>query len=122
MIRYRIDARRVVLRHVPERRTNRTINAFRRSPMQHQIHMEKNVVHKLFAYFHSLFGELHPGPALFVKCPKINRRNLSAHLDKLLESPVDRRADVRNVLPEIDSGNSALGDSFWCEFELLRGS
>jgi hypothetical protein len=40
-------------------------------------------------------------------------------LDELLEGTVDRRADVRDALPEINSGNSTLADSFRGKLELL---
>lgn len=42
-----------------------------------------------------------------------------AHLDELLESTVERRADVGNFLPEVDRGDSALGDALRGELELL---
>jgi hypothetical protein len=54
-----------------------------------------------------------------MKKPKIIRKHPPSHLDELLESSVERRADVRDVLPEIDSGKSALRYSFRGEFELL---
>lgn len=38
----------------------------------------------------------------------------------LLESSVDRRADVGDVLPEIDRGDGALGNALRCELELLQ--
>jgi hypothetical protein len=38
----------------------------------------------------------------------------------LLESTVKRRADVRNVLPEVDGSDSTLGDALWGELELLK--
>jgi len=40
-------------------------------------------------------------------------------LDELLESAVDRRADVGDVFPEVNCGNSTLADTFWGEFEFL---
>jgi hypothetical protein len=40
-------------------------------------------------------------------------------LDDLLESTVDGRADVGDLLPEIDRGNSPLGDTLGGELELL---
>jgi hypothetical protein len=45
----------------------------------------------------------------------------SLNLDKLLESAVNRRADVRDILPEVHGGDSALGDALWGELELLYG-
>lgn len=41
------------------------------------------------------------------------------YLNELLESPVDGRADVGNVLPEVDGGNGALGNALGGELELL---
>jgi hypothetical protein len=52
--------------------------------------------------------------------PKIFRKHPPSHLDELLESSVERRADVGDVLPEIDSGKSALRYSFRGEFKLLQ--
>lgn len=40
-------------------------------------------------------------------------------LDDLLESTVDRRTDVGDVLPELNSGHGPLGDALGGEFELL---
>ena len=40
-------------------------------------------------------------------------------LDELLESVVDGRADVGHALPEVDGGNSTLGDTLGGELELL---
>ena len=40
-------------------------------------------------------------------------------LDHLLESTVDGRADVGDILPEVDGGNSALADALGGELELL---
>jgi hypothetical protein len=40
-------------------------------------------------------------------------------LNELLESPVERRADVGNALPKLNSGNSSLGDALGGELELL---
>jgi hypothetical protein len=37
----------------------------------------------------------------------------------LLESPIDRRADVWDVLPEINSGYGTLADALGSEFKLL---
>lgn len=42
------------------------------------------------------------------------------NLDELLESSVDRRADVWNVLPKVNGSDGALGDTFWGELELLK--
>lgn len=42
------------------------------------------------------------------------------NLDKLLESTVERRADIWNILPEVDSLLRALGDTFWSELEFLE--
>jgi hypothetical protein len=41
------------------------------------------------------------------------------YLDELLESAVDRRADVRNVLVELDGRNSTLANTLWGELKLL---
>lgn len=41
-------------------------------------------------------------------------------LDELLEGTVDWRADVGDILPEIDSGNRTLGDTLWGELKLLQ--
>lgn len=46
--------------------------------------------------------------------------NEMCSLDELLESTVDRRADVRDVLPEVNGGNCALGDTLRSELELLQ--
>lgn len=40
-------------------------------------------------------------------------------LDQLLESTVDRRTNVRDILVEVNSRNSALADSLGGEFKLL---
>jgi hypothetical protein len=40
-------------------------------------------------------------------------------LNELLESPVDGRADVGHILPEVNGGNGALGDALGGELELL---
>jgi len=40
-------------------------------------------------------------------------------LDDLLESAVDGRANVGNVLPEVDGGQRALGNTLRGELELL---
>ena len=40
-------------------------------------------------------------------------------LNQLLESAVDGRANVGNVLPEVDSGDRAFGDALRGELELL---
>lgn len=40
-------------------------------------------------------------------------------LDELLEGTVDGRADVRDVLPEVNGEESALGDALGGELELL---
>lgn len=44
---------------------------------------------------------------------------LSGQLDELLEGAVDRRADVRNVLPEVDSRHGPLGNTLGGELKLL---
>jgi hypothetical protein len=41
------------------------------------------------------------------------------YLDELLESAVDRRTDVRNVLVELDGRNSTLANALWGELKLL---
>lgn len=40
-------------------------------------------------------------------------------LDKLLESTVDRRTDIWNILPEVNRGHSTLADALRCKLELL---
>ena len=42
-----------------------------------------------------------------------------AYLDELLESTVERRADVGNLLPEVHRGDSALGDTLRGELKLV---
>ena len=42
-------------------------------------------------------------------------------LDELLECAVERRADVRDILPEVDGGESPLRDTRGGEFEFLLG-
>jgi len=41
------------------------------------------------------------------------------YLNELLESTVDRRPDVRNVLPEVYGSDGALGNALRGELELL---
>ena len=43
-------------------------------------------------------------------------------LDELLESPVDGRADVGDVLPEVNGGDGTLGDALGSELELLNSA
>lgn len=40
-------------------------------------------------------------------------------LDDLLESTVDGRSDIGDLLPEVNGGDSALGDALGGELELL---
>jgi len=44
---------------------------------------------------------------------------LSGQLDELLEGAVDRRADVRNILPEVDGHHGTLGNTLGGKLELL---
>jgi hypothetical protein len=48
-----------------------------------------------------------------------NQLHSHKYLDKLLESAVDRRADVRNVLVELNGRNSTLANALWGELKLL---
>ena len=50
---------------------------------------------------------------------RITPRRLLSALNELLERTVEGRADVRNVLPEVDGSKSPLGDALGGELELL---
>ena len=51
--------------------------------------------------------------------PNPASRVLATNLDELSESSVDRTSDGLDVLPEVDGGDSPLGDAGWGEFKLL---
>ena len=44
---------------------------------------------------------------------------IGRHLDKLLERAVNWRANVGDVLPEVNRGNGTLGDAFGRKLKLL---
>lgn len=46
-------------------------------------------------------------------------QHVAKYLDELLESPVNGRADVGNILPEINGSNSTLCNTFRSELKLL---
>lgn len=70
----------------------------------------------------TIFFSFPPRSFLTPTCPHQphNLHSIST-LDKLLESAVNRRAQVRDVLVEVHRGDSALGDALWGELELLYG-
>lgn len=53
--------------------------------------------------------------------PSYQQRNITTiiKLDNLLEGTVDGRAEVRDALVEVNSGNSTLADALRSELELL---
>ena len=56
---------------------------------------------------------------LTIKDPHPMLFHFLVNLDDLIESPVDGRPD-RDILPEVDGGNRALGNTFRSELELLQ--
>lgn len=60
-------------------------------------------------------------PRLKILIASLLRTSLLANLNELLESTVDGRADVGDVLIELDGGNSTLADAFGGELKLLLG-
>jgi hypothetical protein len=53
------------------------------------------------------------------KSQKLIQLTIKCSLNQLLESAIDRRADIWDALPEVNSGDRTLADTLWCEFKLL---
>jgi len=77
-------------------------------------------------YFTSLFASDTPisQTDLEYQCPKLSIESSSIHsviLNKLFESAVDGRTEIRNALVEFNSGNSTLANALRSKFKLLVG-
>jgi hypothetical protein len=68
----------------------------------------ENLIHE--AYFHWRHRSAREAKAF----------NKLGNLNELLESTVDRRADVWDIFPEVNGSNSTLGNSLRSELELLQ--